>query len=658
MINDSYDVSKSFQRIEDKLIQSLHRNLTRHFNEEGDLDIRWSAWQTEQLKSLRRFKKDNKKYFKSEFSTINKDIRDFLKNSYEDARLNQENNILRAIIEERFYSQDKNIQKLYNQYRFSKSDRVKKKNYKRMIKEANKREASFFKINEKKLNQLISETTTNMKRAENSILRYTEDQFRKIIFDAQVYANTGAGTEQQAVDMATKDFLSKGINNIEYSNGARVNIKSYAEMAIRTANLRANLYADGEMREKWGVHTVLVPNRNGGCPYCIKFQGLIFIDDVYSNGTEEESKKTGYPLLSWAIKNGLFHPNCKDTVTTYFPGINSEVTPPTREEKIHKIENYKKEQKINYIDRQIDKFKRLEAGSVDPENIEKYHQKRLDWQEYKRKFIANSNLSFNDVTNTGKNGIIDSDKKNIRTIINKNTNKSKKVFSKYENEINVIETDFKGTPHYSPTKNGIVFNLSEDRNKKYVDNEVVKPEYYTYFHESGHHISNIFSKRTNNSKDVSEWFESKKYFRKVTDKTGNKVDVGYTLNDMLKKEGWDYFDNRILEIKQDYKDKGIKDRVTISTVYNDLKDKFSEMTYLEQTDISDMFDGITNGKVYGCSAHSKSNPKYWRTHEPGVEAFAEMFSATINNPNSLKRIKEFFPKSYEIFEEIMEEMLK
>ena len=292
MINDSYDVSKSFQRIEDKLIQSLHRNLTRHFNEEGDLDIRWSAWQTEQLKSLRRFKKDNKKYFKSEFSTINKDIRDFLKNSYEDARLNQENNILRAIIEERFYSQDKNIQKLYNQYRFSKSDRVKKKNYKRMIKEANKREASFFKINEKKLNQLISETTTNMKRAENSILRYTEDQFRKIIFDAQVYANTGAGTEQQAVDMATKDFLSKGINNIEYSNGARVNIKSYAEMAIRTANLRANLYADGEMREKWGVHTVLVPNRNGGCPYCIKFQGLIFIDDVYSNGTEEESKKT------------------------------------------------------------------------------------------------------------------------------------------------------------------------------------------------------------------------------------------------------------------------------------------------------------------------------------------------------------------------------
>ena len=132
--------------------------------------------------------------------------------------------------------------------------------------------------------------------------------------------------------MATKDFLAKGINNIEYANGAMVNIASYAQMAIRTANKRAYLQGEGEKRAEWGVHTVLVPNRGGGCPYCIKFQGKVFIDDVWSGGTAAESKETGYPLLSTAVKAKLFHPNCKDTTVTYFPGINTKPIPPTREE--------------------------------------------------------------------------------------------------------------------------------------------------------------------------------------------------------------------------------------------------------------------------------------------------------------------------------------
>ena len=153
--------------------------------------------------------------------------------------------------------------------------------------------------------------------------------------------------------MATKDFLSKGINNIEYTNGAMVNIASYAEMAIRTANKRAYLQGEGVKRQEWGVHTVLVPNRGGGCPYCIKFQGKVFIDDVWSGGTEAESKATGYPLLSTAVKAKLFHPNCKDTIVTYFPGINTIPKVPTREELEVKKQKYIIEQKQRNNERQI-----------------------------------------------------------------------------------------------------------------------------------------------------------------------------------------------------------------------------------------------------------------------------------------------------------------
>lgn len=397
-MNNEYDIGKAFRRIEETLIKSYKRNLTRHFNEENLENMNWTAWQTEELKSLEHFRKENKDLFKKDFSTINSDIEELIKQSYENGKLDQEKIILEAITNGNFNSQDKNISKLWHIYNNTKNNRIKKKQLKRIYEKVNQVESTFFKVNERKLKALIKEATGDIQKAENTILRFTNDKYRKVIFDAQVYANTGAGTIQQAVDMATKDFLSAGINNIQYSNGAMVNIAAYADMAIRTATKRAYLQGEGEKRQEWGVYTVLVPNRGGGCPYCIKFQGKVFVDDVWSGGTEAESKETGYPLLSTAVKAKLFHPNCKDTTVTYFPGISSEVTPPTKEQLETKIQNYKKDQKLNYIDRNIEKYKRLELGSTYNENIEKYHNKRLQWQKYKEEFKGNSNISFQDIS--------------------------------------------------------------------------------------------------------------------------------------------------------------------------------------------------------------------------------------------------------------------
>lgn len=391
-MSNEYDISHAFQRIEETLIQSLKRNLTRHLNEEKMENMNWSAWQTDQLKALEQFKKDNKKLFKNDFSTINSDIEELIKKSYENGKLEQEKIILESIKNGDFSSNNKSINKMWHIYKTTKNKRIKKKQLTRIYEKVNQTESSFFKINEKKLKALINETKENFEKAELSILRYSNDQYRKIIYDAQVYANTGSGTPQQAIDMATKDFLSKGINNIEYSNGVMVNIASYAEMAIRTANKRAYLQGEGEKRNEWGVHTVLVPNRGGGCPYCIKFQGKVFIDDVWSGGTEEESNSTGYPLLSTAIKARLFHPNCKDTVVTYFPGINKKPIPPTEAELEVKKQNYVIEQKQRYNERQIRKYKRLELGSTDDGNIEKYHNKRIQWQNYNKEFCEEHGL--------------------------------------------------------------------------------------------------------------------------------------------------------------------------------------------------------------------------------------------------------------------------
>lgn len=388
-MNNEYDIVQAFQRIEEILIKSMKRNLTRHLNEEMDLNMNWTAWQTEQLKALNQFKKENKNLFKKDFSTINQDIEALIKKSYENGKLEQEKVILEAIKNGNFDSNNKQINKMWHIYKTTKNRRIKKKQLTRIFEKVNQTESSFFRINDRKLKALIKETKGNFRKAETSILRYTNDQYRKIIYDAQVYANTGSGTVQQAIDMATKDFLSKGINSIEYANGNLVNIASYAEMAIRTANKRAYLQGEGAKRDEWGVHTVLVPNRGGGCPYCIKFQGKVFIDDVWSGGS---AKDGNYPLLSTAIKQRLFHPNCKDTVVTYFPGISTKPTPPTPEELERKKRNYVIEQKQRYNERQIRKYKRLELGSTDDTNCEKYHDKRIEWEQYNKEFCNKHNL--------------------------------------------------------------------------------------------------------------------------------------------------------------------------------------------------------------------------------------------------------------------------
>lgn len=265
-MNNEYDIAKAFQRIEETVISSMRRNMSRHLREEKLEDMNWSMWQAEKLKALEQFKKEHKELFKNDFYDINKSIEDILKKCYEDGRLEQERIILEAIKKGNFNSQDKKINKLWHIYKNTKNHRVKKKQLSRIAKEADNIQATFFGVNEKKLKALIEATTNNFEEAEKAILRYTDDQYRKIIFDSQVYANTGAGTVSQAIDMASKDFLSKGISNIKYASGAMVNIASYAEMAIRTASQRAYLQGSGDKRNEWGVYTVLVPNRRFRLP--------------------------------------------------------------------------------------------------------------------------------------------------------------------------------------------------------------------------------------------------------------------------------------------------------------------------------------------------------------------------------------------------------
>lgn len=353
-----YDIEEAFQKIEEEMIASMSRNLKRHLRTEKEEGMNYSMWQAEQLASLSNFRKDNKKKFSTYFSTINDQIEDVLKRANEYGSMDQEIAILEAI---------KKGYKLYN-YEGSKSVR-----------------AQFFKINDRKMNALIKATKADMARGETAMLRKVDDEYRKIIFNSEAYYNSGAGTLSQCVDMATKDFLAKGITCIEYANGARVGIDSYARMALRTAQTRAYLQGEATKRDEWGVNTVIVNRRGAACPKCLQWVAKVYYDDVWGHGEIPSPAK--YPRLSEAMAGGLYHPNCKDIHTTYFEGVSDPPKPMTKEEEAEASRVYNLEQQQRYNERQIRKYKRLSSGSVDPENQLKYQHKLEAWQSRQREFV-------------------------------------------------------------------------------------------------------------------------------------------------------------------------------------------------------------------------------------------------------------------------------
>lgn len=372
MQHDEYDLAEAFERIEYELMSSMIRNMDRHRAEETEEGYNWSMWQAEQLKALEKYKKNNQKKYQKQFKSINAQIEEVIRQARQKGNMQQEIRILQAI---------------------KKGWKVHGKN-KSPVHQA--MTAEFFKLNDRKLEALIKATMEDMEKAETAVLRKANDDYRKAIFNAQVYANTGAGTYEKAVDMATKDMLSRGLNCVMYANGARHTLADYADMAIRTASKRAYLQGEGEKRQEWGVTTVIMAKRGNPCPKCLPFVGKVLIDDVWSGGRSDGvDPETGkkYPLMSYAISKGLYHPRCKDSHTTYFPGISTADDTWTEDELKKVGLQAKREARQQYAERQVEKYDRLAEYSLDPENKNAYAVKRNEWKDQAYRPVARGEAS-------------------------------------------------------------------------------------------------------------------------------------------------------------------------------------------------------------------------------------------------------------------------
>lgn len=320
------EVADLFRDLELQLIASLKRNLGRHEAQEqreGGKDgvpENWEAWQAAKLRDLQQFRRENEKIVKSVSPVIDQETKDLIRGQYAEGGAD-----------------------------------------------------GFFSMNDRRVNALLQEMEQAQANVEKAALRYMDDVYRRTVRGAALGMATGSMTMQKAVDLATKDFLAAGITCIRYRNGRRVNIASYAEMALRTAATRATLQGEAAQREQLGIDTVLVSQYGACSDTCLPWQGLVYIDDVFQmyNGPHTLGGTYGvsrngqqYPLLSVAVRAGLFHPNCRHTLTTWIEGMSKRPRPMDKA-KIEAASRLEKKQR--YLERRVREAKRQAEGLLDPD---------------------------------------------------------------------------------------------------------------------------------------------------------------------------------------------------------------------------------------------------------------------------------------------------
>lgn len=336
------DIGDIFQELEDALFAMAIRNMDAHKAWEEDEGFLWTQWQAEQITGLREYREKVNKLTNIGFNKAKKEILKFLHEAYEGSVDDAAGMAVKA----------------------GKGDV----------------RPEFFGVNSQKMDIIIEEAITDIDTKRYACINRMNSGYTDFLRKADIFAQSGSMTIPQALDSAMKDFLSAGLNCVEYSNGNRVNVASYAEMALRTSSSEVTRQANGDVRDALGEHLVVSNVIGMTCPYCQRWQGKVLIDDVYSDGKPDGE----HQLVSQAKTDHFLHPNCRHQLFMYIEGITKVADLPNDAET---KEQYRAEQKQRYQERQIRKYKRLRDGAVDPADRKKYNARVKEWTAQHNEYL-------------------------------------------------------------------------------------------------------------------------------------------------------------------------------------------------------------------------------------------------------------------------------
>lgn len=251
----------------------------------------------------------------------------------------------------------------------------------------------------------------------------------------------------------------------------------------------------------------------------------------------------------------------------------------------------------------------------------------------------------------------------LHNILQNAPESEKAVWEAYESELKVVSATSQKHPCYR-AGSGIEMDVGKDSK----GSTWSKP-YQTTFHEFGHNIDYLANVKVGNGSAYAPYsytYKNNIFGDTIRQEVGDKVDaIAKVMKAEFKAHAddfeWLYNKGYIGEWNYDFfkrygKWVGGEPKFSKSMAYKALEKEVQKLTPFEKADLSDILEGATKNKIEVGFGHGKS---YWqRDSALSTEAFAEFYDSAVACPESLEVLKRYLPKSYNIFQEMLANILK
>ena len=231
------------------------------------------------------------------------------------------------------------------------------------------------------------------------ITRVVVDAYRSITSRASASTLLGSLTRRQASQRALDQFANRGITGFVDTAGRSWDMASYAEMAVRSVTARAAVDGHVDALGEIGVGLVIVSDAPLECPLCARWEGETLTLSGQSGphtvqaehvtetvGRIRRRRRTVTVHVAGSLLEaraaGLFHPNCRHSLSAYLPGVTTRpphhATPGT---------TYEDTQRQREIERHIRKWKRRQAAAMDEQARRAAGARVREWQKAMRDHV-------------------------------------------------------------------------------------------------------------------------------------------------------------------------------------------------------------------------------------------------------------------------------
>ncbi len=231
------------------------------------------------------------------------------------------------------------------------------------------------------------------------ITRAVVDAYRRVVARASGNVLLGTMTRRQAAQRALDQFAQRGITGFVDRSGRSWNMASYAEMAVRSVTARAAVEGHVDALGEIGVGLVVVSDAPLECPLCRPWEGEILSLSGPSGPHTVRAEHAAPPdqprrgllrrrgpaptvvvhvagSLLEARAAGLFHPNCRHSLSAYLPGVSTRPQAPPHPHGA----TYEDTQQQRYLERQVRAWKRKAAASMGDQARRKANARVREYQ--------------------------------------------------------------------------------------------------------------------------------------------------------------------------------------------------------------------------------------------------------------------------------------